>query len=66
MERLSVNLSIDLFGNIQYLAVYKILNSISICCFIHLTTTFHMMIAVFIFQVLYRSNWEFTCLYTRN
>lgn len=65
MERLSTKLSIDLFGNIQYLAVYRISNSISICCFIHLTTTFHM-IAVFMFQVLYRSNWEFPCLYMRN
>lgn len=61
-EKLSRNLSIDLFGNIQYSAIYKILISISIYCFIPLTTTF-CTIPVFIFQVLYRSNWEFPCLY---
>lgn len=62
MERLSRNLSIDFFGNIQYLSIYKILISVSIRCFIPFTT-FHM-ISVFIFQVLYRSNWELICLYS--
>lgn len=62
-EMLSRNPSIDFFGNIECSAIYKILISVSICCFIPFTTTF-CMISVFIFQVLYRSNWEFTCLYS--
>lgn len=63
MERLYRNLSIDFFGNNQYSAIYKILISVNICHFIPLTIIF-CMLSVFMFQVLYRSNWKFTCLHS--